>query len=796
MQSSNQQRDAAGDALACAGEPLRGTLPWPVAGLLLAAVSLFYFRLMLPGNILIQRDSFRLHYPIHAYVAERLSSGELPQWFPYDGLGRPLLGVAAAGVFHPFTALFLVLSPHAAYALACYLCALMAALGAAALSRRLGAGRAGSAVAGLVMALGGYCVSLSDNLLYLYSASAAPAFLLALDLGLGPRRKALVVAALLWASVFLIGDLQDGYYFGLVAGAWALWRGSGPRLARLGRLAVVALLAAALAAIQLAPSLAVFRDSARAQAGGFQAEATKWSMHPLRVVQFIVSPVADEPRAPEIADQIFHSGPWGYWSRSIYLGWLALGLAWLAWWRRRELRPLGWFSLAALWLAMGHHAGLYLALYRLLPLWSAFRYPEKLVAFGFVFLASLAGAGVDEMLKRPTRAWPWLVSAGVAAAAALSLWTAPAGAAAGALGISSGLWSALAEPTGRGLLVAGGLAAAVGVLAFVARSGRIRPVVLAGALVALVGGDLARANLDAYRLGPAEVAEFTPPFVRRLEELEGPLAPGRFRLVSFEQKASSVPRSLGQQLGLDAEAVAVKNALGPVHGASYRIEAPGAYLPAAPAALSSILMDQVNPQVLAHYNVRYMVDSERRIRNVGLESFVEAALPSFDLALARNPYPVNPRVYLAKRVEVPAPSPDWRALVARQDFRSGDVDFVEALEPLPSSAAGSGTAEVVSYEPERVVLQVKADAEAVLILADAFDRGWSATLDRQRPLSIMRANGLVRAVVIPAGAHSVEFSYRSLGLIPGLALSLASLAIAVGQLAAPRRRERDVGTAA
>src|SRR5207247_3586786 len=77
----------------------------------------FYHALWWPGLVLIHRDALRFYLPIKQHLIERLSAGELPQWFPYDALGRPFIGVAHTGVFHPFTALYFFLPVHDAYRL-------------------------------------------------------------------------------------------------------------------------------------------------------------------------------------------------------------------------------------------------------------------------------------------------------------------------------------------------------------------------------------------------------------------------------------------------------------------------------------------------------------------------------------------------------------------------------------------------------------------------------------------------------------------------------------------------------
>src|ERR1044071_8648568 len=93
----------------------------------LGLVLLLYAQLWLPGLVLIKRDAFQLFLPLKQYIIDRLSHGELPQWFPYEGLGRPLIAATVMGLFHPFTALYWLLPVQDAYRLSTLLCCLLAA---------------------------------------------------------------------------------------------------------------------------------------------------------------------------------------------------------------------------------------------------------------------------------------------------------------------------------------------------------------------------------------------------------------------------------------------------------------------------------------------------------------------------------------------------------------------------------------------------------------------------------------------------------------------------------------------
>jgi len=140
-----------------------------------------------------------------------------------------------------------------------------------------------------------------------------------------------------------------------------------------------------------------------------------------------------------------------------------------------------------------------------------------------------------------------------------------------------------------------------------------------------------------------------------------------------------------------------------------------------------------------------------------------------------------PRAYLVAHWEVRALEDSLRALL-RTDFAfESGVLLERAPEHSTSSARPAAVvpATIVSYEPERVVITADAAAPALLVLTDTHYPGWRARVDGTET-EIIRANGLFRAVPVPAGRHEVVFSYEPVSLRRGAMVSALAALLLVG----------------
>jgi len=133
------------------------------------------------------------------------------------------------------------------------------------------------------------------------------------------------------------------------------------------------------------------------------------------------------------------------------------------------------------------------------------------------------------------------------------------------------------------------------------------------------------------------------------------------------------------------------------------------------------------------------------------------------------------------------------AAVASPDFDPRVEALLERSPTWPSSANEPASSSSVLSTTERGVNRLEIELEvaepSLLLLSELFHPGWHATLDGE-PAPTLRADYLLRAVAVPAGARELSMRYTPRGLFGGLLLSLISLAVALLPLL-PLRRLRS-----
>jgi uncharacterized membrane protein YfhO len=116
---------------------------------------------------------------------------------------------------------------------------------------------------------------------------------------------------------------------------------------------------------------------------------------------------------------------------------------------------------------------------------------------------------------------------------------------------------------------------------------------------------------------------------------------------------------------------------------------------------------------------------------------------------------------------------------------SKDIDFRKELIIVDKSARNlkqerpvKGNVTVISFTPNKLILNYETDRDAFLYLSDTYYPGWRAYVDRKET-KIYRANLAFRAVEVPKGKHTVVFKYVPMSFYIGLCLTIFGILLCI-----------------
>jgi len=758
---------------------LRHAYPFAALAALLAAV---HHRILFLGETFVLRDAVRFRtLPSRQALVSALSAGRVPEWLDAVGFGVPFAANPVHGVVAPLGWTLGLLPAEAGPDLYAFLHLLLAAAGAAAFSRRLGASLAGAVFAGAALATGGYACSavangMAHNLAWTpWVAWAADRLARPARPGASPLQHGLVLAAAL-ALQLLAGEPASVIIAALVALAVILARAPRPAPAVVG-LGIAGIAAAALAAVALVPGFALLGASSRAGGLSVQASAA-WSMHPLRVIEWFWPLAFGAPGGEGwLARVLLPDGPGEpCWSFSLAVGAPVLVLAFAV--RERWARWLLLGSAVFVLLALGNHTPLHPLYRQLCPRERLARYPEKYVYGALLLWSALAGVGFTAQVEgRPGR-----LAVTTAAAAALLLAAGSAalaqirGAAAAWVGARAAAMGIPLDPAlGIDLAVHGGALAAGGAAAFALAlalrrtrpGGRLAPILAAaGALLPLVvTGWIATplAHREVVERRPGLLAAFPP----SLPTARGPL-PRLFR----------APNASEQTRFADGDEIATyfQETLSVNVAARFGVDVIPGYDPASSPRFNR-LWDEIFPRMTWEgltglLGVQYLALEDPLVPQTGLAPAAHSAL-GWSLVPARR---VRPRAFVAPRWRIARSADDALSDLATPG-RAADlaaVTLVAGEAPAGSGAAGAlAPCAIERRRPEEIHLRCDTATGGVAVLLEELAPGWTAEVDG-RDVPALVAEGLFRAAAVGPGAHEVVFRYRTPGLRSGAIVSLVA----------------------
>ena len=763
--------------------------PWlPVAGFGALALALLEPALR-PGRIPFGFDLVHEKLAWRLHAARRLAAGELPAWSPEVLAGYPFLADPVQAVFYPPSLLFLALPPawavHAHYAVHLVL----AGLGAHALARTIGVGRAGAWLAGISYQLNGFLVGhlYLGELNHLAALALTPWLLVAADRVLAaPRPRSVATTGVLVALLILTGHLQYAIHGVVALGiVWVVRTAVDPavrRPAAVGALAASGLLGLGLAAVQVLPSLLQLLSAGRGEMVA-PDHALLVSLPPaLTPLLALPTLLGDGARTPYTGG-LFHS------LVAAYPGLVAWLFALVGWSRGTVALRLPWLVLAILGVlfALGRHTPIYPWLFETVPGLGSMRLPVRWLSLFALGLAILAGQGLDAASRREDRAA--VLPLGLAAVALLGL--------AGLVltdaypeAVLSGRTSFAATPTppvpDPGAVLRG-LALSVLVIGLAAARPAHRRSAIALTLVL--------AALDGLQHGRRFVVPVSiAPLLARPPELPE-RRPGEWHRVATLLPLDAVehPPAFLESYGRMNRFAQSFHHRALLHGDA---NVAGVFwvLPAGYADLCfgegtfehrfvnrRPLLDLLGVRDLLVPSAWWPIQDEMR---EGLETVAETG----DRALVRNPRAL-PRAFLVESLHRVADPEAARARVRSPGFDPRAEAIVVGAPPGPGARSTEGRVSIRDHRPEEILLEVETPAPAFVVLADQFDEGWTAERDGE-PLPLLRTDLALRGLDLPAGTHRIRLAYRTPGLRAGATLTLGSLIVGFA-LAAGRRTRRD-----
>ena len=175
--------------------------------------------------------------------------------------------------------------------------------------------------------------------------------------------------------------------------------------------------------------------------------------------------------------------------------------------------------------------------------------------------------------------------------------------------------------------------------------------------------------------------------------------------------------------------------------------------------------------------------------------------PGPDLAVYRNLHAQPRAAVVSAQTVAPdgdAALADVRGAVFRIDSTAVTEKPIAGLARAPRGAvrAPGGRARITRYGNDSLTVDASARAPGMLVLSDAWDPGWKATVDGHSA-PVHRVDYVFRGVQIPAGRHTVRFTYEPLTWRIGWIVSLVALvglgvACGVAGLRARSRRTRTL----
>jgi hypothetical protein len=715
-------------------------------------------------------DQIRFFYPVRKVVSNQLKMGETPLWNPYIFSGAPLLANYQSAIFSPLSFLMLIFEQMRAWQIETVAGPVMATFFMFLFLKSLGAGNKGGFIGAYAFGFSGFILSWSSEAMAVAQTAVwLPLIFYGIEQYIKTRKAVFwITTTLAIAFSFLSGYFQISFYCLALASLYIIFRVVAIHGARKEKLLVListllsVLMGISLSAIQLFPSAEAFFLSPRPTT---QIETVfKTYLLPISHLLRLIAPDINGNTA-----SYNYFAPGSYNETALYIGVVPLVFALIAVFLKRNFLTKFMGVGAILSFALTTNNFLTRFILKLpIPLIPTFQ-PSRILVLTTFCLAVLAGIGFSHWEKKPGRTIfivLWLLVAVLIAGEACYFLFYP---------------HSLALVSLRNAILPLGLL--MGTI-FTVRFGppRITPIILIG--LTMLG--------QIYFLN-----KYSMQGERRFVYPESPV----FSFIKEREKDFSRHLTFGQSIKENASMmfeIYSPEGFDPIYPARYGQLAKAASLD---GKLSKEVTSRIEVTISEIGNKETLTDNARRLRLMSLlgvktvlyypkpdvprtykDIFEEeffGNVASFSGWTALNYKNSYPRAFLVGEVITVKNQQNQldKMFDPKIDLRKTAIisdNFPHKLDPQDSE----DQANIVSYEPNEVLVKTRSLGPKMLFLSDNYYPGWKAMVDgKESPIYL--ANFSFRGVFVPRGEHLVKFTYKPTSFLLGGAVTLGTFGVLI-----------------
>ena len=185
------------------------------------------------------------------------------------------------------------------------------------------------------------------------------------------------------------------------------------------------------------------------------------------------------------------------------------------------------------------------------------------------------------------------------------------------------------------------------------------------------------------------------------------------------------------------------------------------------------------------YENNIPIDTKQMVFSILSDSDEHNIVYQFEDIYIHENYDVYPRAFFVNNFKTVEKDTAQEYLLKNPDFNLRQNVILEeklsneSINKLKLSKDNKiNNANIISYEANNILIKTSNSDASILILTDVYYPGWKAFIDGTET-KIYRADGLVKAIFVPEGEHTIEFVYLPESYNTGITISIITVLILV-----------------